>query len=160
VQSVYDGRHVQNPPLPPLRRGGGEIHSNSQKTLYLILLIIILTACSAQPHTTTVISAQLSEYSISPSEWRVPAGQTITLKLENPGKKAHTWTLLKDPPTEPFSSDDLANLIVQFELQPEASQTFTFKSPAASGEYSITSSLPGDLEAGMGAKLVVVQPGY
>ncbi len=129
-------------------------------TFASFLLLILLSACAGQPATTTTIRAALSDTAIAPAEWRVPAGQQITLTVDNQGKKAHEWALLKSPPTEPFSADDEANLLFRVSLAPGASQTVQFKTPLAPGEYSVTSGLPGDLEAGLLAKLVVVQPGY
>ncbi len=125
-----------------------------------LLLLVLLAACGGQHVTTTTISATLSEYAIAPAEWRIPAGQQITLTVSNQGKKAHEWVLLKDPPSEPFSAEDEANLLFRVSLAPGASQTVQFTAPLAPGEYSVTSSLPGDLEGGMLAKVVVVQPGY
>ena len=125
-----------------------------------LLFLVLLAACGGPRATTTSISATLTEYAITPAEWRVPAGQQINLTVSNQGKKSHEWVLLKDPPTEPFGADDEAGLLFRVSLAPGANQTVTFKAPAAPGEYSVTSGLPGDLEGGMLAKLVVVQPGY
>jgi uncharacterized cupredoxin-like copper-binding protein len=128
---------------------------------FAVLFSFLLSACCGRPNpTTTSINAALDEYAITPMEWRIPAGQNITLKLNNLGKKAHEWVLLKDLPTEPFSADDEANVLFRTSIPPGTSQTVTFKAPTAPGEYSVTSSLPGDLEGGMLAKLIVVQPGY
>lgn len=131
------------------------------KIAAFILFSLIITACAAQPaRASTSIQAALSDSAIQPALWRIPAGQDITLNVANTGKGNHSWVLLKDPPTEPFSTDDELNMIFQVTLAPAETRTVVFRAPAAPGEYSVTSSLPGDLEKGMVARVLVVQPGY
>ena len=131
------------------------------KVAILILCLLILTACSSKPpQASTTIQATLSETAIQPGLWRIPAGQLITLNLSNIGKENHSWVLLKDPPTEPFSADDELNSLFQMRVAPGETISIEFRAPAAPGEYSVTSSLPGDLEKGLTAKVVAVQPGY
>jgi uncharacterized cupredoxin-like copper-binding protein len=121
----------------------------------------MLSACTPRAsQTVTTIQATLADDSIRPALARVPAGQTITLRLTNAGNTPHAWVLLKDLPTDPFDADDAANILAQFTLEPGETRSAEFRSPAAPGEYSVSSSLPGDLEKGLTAKLLVVQPGY
>lgn len=132
-----------------------------RKVAVLSLCLLALTACSPQPaRATTSIQATLSESAIQPGMWRIPGGQQITLIISNIGSENHTWVLLKDPPTEPFGADDEPNILFQVALGPAETRTVEFLAPAAPGEYSVASSTPGDLEKGMVARVVVVQPGY
>ncbi len=131
------------------------------KIAAIIFLLLVLSACAAQPaQASTSIQAAFSDTAIQPAFWRIQAGQEITLNVANTGKESHSWVLLKDPPTEPFSADDELNILFQVTLAPGETRTLKFRSPAAPGEYSVTSSQPGDLEKGMVARVLVVQPGY
>lgn len=128
---------------------------------FLWILVLLLTACGAQPRTTTtLIEVTLTEYQYSPTSWRIPGGQTITLKLNNQGQEAHDWTLLKDPPTAPFNANDEPNVLLRVSVGSGESKTVMFTSPAAPGEYFAVCSGVGHMEQGMNAKVLVVQAGY
>lgn len=127
----------------------------------LALVMFLLASCCGQPSkTSTSIEVTLQEYRFLPTQWRIPAGQEITLFLKNEGKKNHDWVLLRFPPTEPFDADDESNVLLRVNVEAGESKTVQFRAPAAPGEYSVASSQPGDLEKGMSARLLVVQPGY
>ena len=55
--------------------------------------IVLLAACAggggAGEEKGTVIEIKAGEYTFSPSEISVPAGQTVTIKLKNAGKTEH-----------------------------------------------------------------------
>ena len=127
----------------------------------IFLWLCLLTACSGRGTlTTTHIEAVISADRYTPSQWRIPGGEEITLKLTNTTAEEREWALLIDPPTDPYSADDEANLIVKFSVPANQSKTVTFTAPPAPGEYSVTSTLPGQLEAGLFGKVLIVQPGY
>lgn len=128
--------------------------------LFLVFLMAVCACSPKPPQAQTSIQATLDDSSIRPGLSRIPAGQLITLRLSNLGSRTHTWVLLKDPPGEPFGAKEEANLLFQVSLEPGESRTLEFRAPAAPGEYSVASSLPGDLEKGLAAKILVVQPGY
>jgi plastocyanin len=128
---------------------------------FLWAFLLLLTACGAQPRTTTtLIEVTITEYQYSPTTWRIPGGQTITLKLSNQGQEEHDWTLLKDPPTAPFNANDEVNVLFRVGLGAGETKSVEFKSPAAPGEYFVVCSGVGHMEQGMNAKVLVVQVGY
>jgi hypothetical protein len=128
---------------------------------FIFVWLCLLSACSGRGTlTTTHIEAVLSADRFTPSQWRIPGGQVITLKLTNATAEEREWALLITPPTAPYSTDDEINLIVKFSVPANQSETVTFTAPAAPGEYSVTSTLPGQLEAGLLGKVTIVQPGY
>ncbi len=108
----------------------------------------------------TQIEAVIGTDRYTPSQWRIPGGQEITLKLSNSTMEEREWALLIDPPSEPYDGDDEDKLILKFSVSAGESKTVTFTSPAAPGEYSVTSTLPGQLEDGLLGKVTIVQPGY
>ncbi len=93
-----------------------------------------------------------------PGKWWVPAGETITLSLSNQGETIHDWTLLARPLTDPFDENDRQNILFQSILQPGESTTITFLAPAMPGEYDVVSSQPGDVDTGLVARLITIQP--
>lgn len=127
----------------------------------ILVLLCFLAACSGQGLTTTTqIEAVIGADRYTPAQWRIPGGQEITLKLSNSTAEVREWALLIDPPSEPYDGDDTEKLILKFSVAAGESKTVTFTSPAAPGEYSVTSTLPGQLEDGLLGKVTIVQPGY
>jgi uncharacterized cupredoxin-like copper-binding protein len=136
-------------------------NSSMRFWILMALVIFLLSGCCGQPSkTSTSIEVTLQEYRFLPAQWRIPAGQEITLTLKNEGRQEHDWVLLRYPPTEPFDGDDEKQVLFRVIVGPGESKTVQFRAPAAAGEYSVASSLPGELEEGMTARVLVVQPGY
>ena len=128
---------------------------------FIFLCLCVLTACSGHaPLTTSHIEAVIKEDHYAPSQWRIPGGKEITLDLTNETAEEGEWALFIDTPSEPYSADDEPKLILKFDVPANQSKTVTFTSPAAPGEYSVASTLPGQLEAGLLAKITIVQPGF
>ena len=129
--------------------------------LLFLLGICLLTACSGSGMTTTThIKAVIDTDRYTPAQWRIPGGQEITLELTNTTPEEREWALFIDTPSEPYSAEDEPNLIIKFSVPANQSKTVTFTAPAAPGEYSVTSTLPGQMEAGLLGKVTIVQPGY
>ena len=80
----------------------------------LVLLTgLFLAACSggASSSGSTSIQTTETEFAYTPNTWTVPAGQKITLTLVNKGTVQHTWVLMKESVTPPFSSNDQSSVI-------------------------------------------------
>jgi len=123
--------------------------------------LCLLAACTGRGTlTTTHIEAVLGEDRYTPAQWRIPGGQEISLKLTNATPEEREWALFIDPPSDPLTAADESNLILKFSVPANQSKTVTFTAPAAPGEYSVTSTLPGQMKAGLLGTLTVVQPGY
>ncbi len=110
-------------------------------------LVLLAAACSAPASAPAGKGSSPGEVKIATSEWKfepatvkVPAGQPVTVVLENKGAIEH----------------DLKVEALGFQLQAQpkqnARQTLTFDRP---GTYDVECSIPGHKEAGMKAKLVV-----
>jgi hypothetical protein len=127
----------------------------------ILVWLCLLAACSGSGlATTTHIKAVLNTDSYTPSQWRIPGGEEITLELTNETPEEREWALFIDTPSEPYSPEDEANLIIKFSVPAHQSKTVTFTAPAAPGEYSVTSTIPGQMEDGLVGKVTIVQPGY
>ncbi len=127
----------------------------------ILVWLCLLAACSAgHIPTNTRIEAVLGEDRYTPTQWRIPGGQEITLKLTNATSEEREWALFIDPPSDPLTAVDKSNLILKFSVAPNENKTVTFTAPAAPGEYTVTSTLPGQMKAGLLGTLTIVQPGY
>ena len=102
-------------------------------------------------HVTTV------EFRFTPDAWTVYAGRPVKITITNNGYASHQWILLKHPnPTEQPSEDDIEDeAFWEIEVQPGETMTETFTAPSEPGDYPVVCSLPGHLERGMEATLVV-----
>jgi plastocyanin len=132
-----------------------------RRTLLFFVLALVLAGCSAAPRkAVSSIEVVISDYHYAPAQWRIPGGELITLKLTNESAEEHEWVLLKNPPSEPFSSDDEANIIYRVTVGAKETREVQFKAPIAPGEYSAACSKAGHMEKGETGKVLVVQPGY
>ncbi|HEY5890999.1 MAG TPA: cupredoxin domain-containing protein [Acidimicrobiia bacterium] len=137
-----------------------------QLRVVLILLVgaLAIPACGGDDASTD-ISAVLKEFEISPGSYTIPAGEEITIEIENAGSVDHEWVLLQ-PGVTISSEADLPEteeeLLADFvyweeEVAPGDTQSFTFTAPAA-GDYQVVCAIEGHFDAGMEAQLTVVDP--
>jgi plastocyanin len=125
-----------------------------------LLLLLILAACNAdQLPITSAIDVQITDTGCHPTEWRVPAGQVISLKIANKLNKDYTWIFMGRPVTPPFDAPDTANVFFTHPVAAGASVSVQFKTPQAAGEYQVfcTPSDHSDKEEQAG-RITVVQP--
>jgi plastocyanin len=125
----------------------------------LLLLLSLLTACNVDRLLiTSTIAVQITQAGCHPTEWRVPAGQVISLKVSNKDTKDYTWIFMGRPVTPPFDAPDAANVFFTHPIPAGTSVSVQFKTPAAAGEYQVfctPSDHSGDEQAG---RITVVQP--
>ncbi len=126
---------------------------------FMLIAVICLGACTPSPlEPVQAITAAMTDTGFRPGKWWVPAGKTITLNLSNQGSVIHDWTLLARPLTDPFDQNDSDHILFKSALLPGESTTITFQAPAMPGEYDLISTQPGDIQAGLMARLITVQP--
>lgn len=125
----------------------------------LILLLGLLAACSSdQLPLTSVVDVQITQSGCHPMQWRVPAGQTISLKLSNKAVKDYTWILMGRPATPPFDASDAANIFFAQQVFAGASTSVQFHTPAAAGEYQVICSPRDHGAEEQSGRITVVQP--
>jgi uncharacterized cupredoxin-like copper-binding protein len=133
------------------------------KKLFSILMLtitLILSACggsSSKP--STKLNVTMTDFQFSPNQFTVPAGQEITLDAANNGAVVHNFVIMKKDQTAgtEFTDDDLPNVYWQVEIQPGGSTNTSFKAPNEPGDYEVVCKTPGHIQAGMTAKLTVVE---
>ena len=122
-------------------------------------LLVLLTGCAGGAAKTrhTVI---MTDFSYTPNEIRVPAGEQITLEISNSGAVVHNFIIVKSGADigADFDAADEAGVYWKIEVLPGGSQTTAFTAPSEPGEYPIVCSTPGHFLAGMTGKLTVVAP--
>jgi plastocyanin len=122
--------------------------------LWLILSFVFVSCGGAS----TTIDLTISDYHFEPDTFTVPAGQEITLNIDNQGFVSHQFVIFK------FGTDaggrigpeDQDNIYWRFEVLPGHADSATFVAPPEPGEYYVTCGILGHLEAGMVGRLIVV----
>lgn len=125
----------------------------------LLVIMFVLSACGgARPSTT--IDVTFAEFTFTPAEFIVPAGQEITINATNNGAVVHEFVIMKFGQTvgEDFGDEDEGNIFWEMEAEPGASATGTFTAPTEPGEYQVVCGTAGHYVAGMIGKLTVVAP--
>jgi plastocyanin len=125
----------------------------------LLLPLLLLVACNAdQLPVTSTIDVQITQTGCHPTEWRVPAGQIISLKLSNKALQDYTWIFMGRPVTPPFDAPDTANVFFAHALAASSSVSMQFKTPQAAGEYQVFCTPSDHSGEEQACRITVVQP--
>jgi len=124
-------------------------------TVLVLVLTLILTACGSKK---TTLNVTTTETGYDSPTYTVPAGGEVTLNLTNNGAIEHEFAILLlgqhvDPP---FGEKDEGKIF--WELDGVASgetKSGTFTAPTEPGEYDVICGIPGHIEMGMTATLIV-----
>lgn len=125
----------------------------------MLLSILALSACGGSASPTTNLDVTMTDFQFSPSQYTVPAGQEITLKSANTGAVVHNFVIMKLGQTAgtEFTEEDIPNVYWEVEIAPGGSIDTMFVAPSEPGEYEVVCRTPGHVQAGMVAKLTVVE---
>ena len=124
-------------------------------TTLVFALSLILTACGSNK-TTLNVTATDSGY--DSKTYTVPAGEEVTLNLTNNGIIEHEFAILKkgEHVTPPFGEKDEGKIFWKLDgVQPGTTRSGTFTAPTEPGEYDVICGIPGHIELGMVATLIV-----
>lgn len=124
----------------------------------LIITMFVLTACGNGGAASTTIDVIFAEFSFTPNEFRIPAGQEITIRAANEGAVVHEFVIMKLGQSigDDFGDEEEGNIFWEVEVDPGAAITQTFIAPVEPGEYQIVCGTAGHYIAGMIGKLIVV----
>lgn len=128
--------------------------------LGVLSLCILLAACGGGGNkASTSINVTMTDFQFTPNTFTVPAGQQINFTATNNGGVQHSFVIMKQGTqvNGSFSDKDQANVYWEQTAIP-VGQTIqaTFTAPSDPGEYQVVCAVPGHIEAGMVAKLNVV----
>lgn len=132
-----------------------------KKSLFvLFVLMFVLTACGGGGGPSTTIDVTFAEFSFTPAEFTIPAGQEITITAKNDGAVIHEFVIMKLGETigDDFGDEDEGNIYWEVEAEPGTTATATFTAPTEPGEYQLVCGTEGHFVAGMLGKLTVVAP--
>ena len=124
-------------------------------TILVLVLSLALTACGGN-RVTLNVSATDSGY--DSKVYTVPAGANVALNLTNNGAVAHEFAILKlgEHVTPPFGEKDEDKILWELDgVDPNTTKSDTFTAPTQPGEYDVICGIPGHIEQGMTATLVV-----
>jgi len=123
--------------------------------LFTLAALFWSCGCYAAPVVYSDISTTIKANTYQPTRWRVPAGATITLRLENQDSVQHDWIVLYRQAVIPFNRDDETSTFWKTSVEPGKSEVVQFKAPAAAGDYPVVDARY--LDDGMAGVLTVVR---
>ena len=126
----------------------------------MVATVIGLSACGG-PKVSNTIDVNMVEFTFSPSEFTVPAGQEISFIAHNNGAVEHQFNIFKlgSDAGDSFDAEDQPNIYWEVTIAPGDSISTTFTAPSEPGEYYVTCGTAGHMQAGMSGKLIVVPGG-
>ncbi len=124
-------------------------------TVLVLALSLILAACGSKK-TTLNVTATDTGYD-SPT-YTVPAGGAVALNLHTHGAIEHKFAILKkgEHVTPPFGDKDEDKIFWELDgVDAGETKSDTFTAPTEPGEYDVICGIPGHIELGMTATLIV-----
>jgi uncharacterized cupredoxin-like copper-binding protein len=125
-----------------------------------IVLEMILAACGTAGGPSKSVRVTMTDFAFAPNSFTVPAGEDISVDITNNGAVAHSFIIMKagKQVQAHFTDADKANVLWEATaVPPGESVKGSFKAPSEPGQYQIVCGIAGHFEAGMVAKLNVVQ---
>ena len=122
----------------------------------VFVFALMLTACGGSNKVTLNVTATDKGY--DSLTYTVPAGAQVTLNMTNNGVVEHEFAILKldEHVTPPFGEKDEDKILWELDgVGPGTSKSDTFTAPTQPGEYDVICGIPGHIELGMKATLIV-----
>jgi plastocyanin len=122
--------------------------------IVVLVLAVALTACGSKKVTLNVTA---NDQGYDSSTYTVPAGAEVTLNLINTGAAAHVFDILKlgEHVTPPYQPADQDKILWELVAKTGETTSDTFTAPTEPGEYDIICRVPGHIQLGMIATLIV-----
>lgn len=121
----------------------------------MFVLALTLTACGSNKVTLNVTATDTGYDSTT---YTVPAGKEVLLNLTNNGVLQHEFAILKkgEHVTPPFGEKDEDKILWELDgVEAGKTKSGTFTAPTEPGEYDVICGIPGHIELGMIATLIV-----
>ena len=125
-----------------------------RKLFVIIMFVLALTACGPKQVTLNVTA---NDQSYDSSTYTVPAGAEVTVNLTKTGALAHVFDILKlgEHVTPPYRPTDRDKISWELVAKTGETQSGSFTAPTEPGEYDIICRVPGHMQLGMTATLIV-----
>ena len=124
-------------------------------TIFVLMLSLILTACGPK---TTTLNVTTTDKGYDSQTYTVPAGTKVTVNMTNNGALEHEFAVLKlgEHVTPPFGEKDESKIFWELDgVEAGKTKSDSFTAPTEPGEYDVICGIPGHIELGMTAKLIV-----
>lgn len=121
----------------------------------MFVLALTLTACVSNKVTLNVTA---TDQGYDSQTYTVPAGEEVTLNMTNNGVIEHEFAILKlgEHVTPPFGEKDEDKILWELDgVEAGTTKSDTFTAPTEPGEYDVICGIPGHIELGMTATLIV-----
>ncbi len=121
----------------------------------VFVLALMLTACGSNKVTLNVTA---TDEGYDSTTYTVPAGAQVTVSLTNTGVLQHEFAILKldQHVTPPFGEKDEDKILWELDgVDAGTTKSDTFTAPTEPGSYDVICGIPGHIEKGMVATLVV-----
>ena len=122
----------------------------------MCVLAMVLTACGGPKKVTLNVTATDTGY--DSTTYTVPAGAKVSLHMTNNGVLEHEFAILKlgEHVTPPFGEKDEDKILWELDgVQAGTTKSDSFTAPTEPGSYDVICGIPGHIEKGMVATLVV-----
>ena len=122
----------------------------------VFVLALVLTACGGSNKVTLNVTATDEGY--DSTTYTVPAGAQVKLNMTNNGALEHEFAILKlgEHVTPPFGEKDEDKILWELDgVEAGKTKSDTFTAPTQPGSYDVICGIPGHIEKGMIATLVV-----
>ena len=122
--------------------------------IVMFVLALALTACGPEQVTLNVTA---TDQGYDASSYTVPAGAEVTVNLTNNGAIVHVFDILKlgEHVTPPYQTTDKEKILWELVARKGETTSGTFTAPTEPGEYDIICPVPGHMQMGMVATLIV-----
>ncbi len=120
-----------------------------------LALSLVLTACGSNK---TTLNVTATDKGYDSTTYTVPAGAEVTLNMTNTGVLEHEFAILKlgEHVIPPFGDKDEDKILWELDaVQAGTTKSDTFTAPTEPGEYDVICGVPGHIELGMAATLIV-----
>jgi uncharacterized cupredoxin-like copper-binding protein len=124
-------------------------------TVLVLALSLVLAACGSKG---TTLNVSTTDTGYDSPTYTVPAGVEVTLNMTNKGSVEHEFAILKlgQHVTPPFGDKDEDKIFWELDgVEAGKTKSDTFTAPTEPGEYDVICGIPGHIELGMVATLIV-----
>ena len=149
-----------------ITKGGAVITERQATWKHALTVAVLLVACGGDNDASTQLDATLEDFSFSPTEWTVAAGEEVTIELQNNGSVLHEFAILQ-PGAEisseaelPATEEEWSADFVYWEsgwITPGQSKIETFTAPEA-GVYQVICAIATHFSGGMTGTLTAEAP--
>jgi uncharacterized cupredoxin-like copper-binding protein len=137
-----------------------------RKILFWLVLFVLLSACATQPaQPSSELTVEMTDFAYAPSALTIPAGQPITLNLDNQGNVEHDFVIAEIDATTKVVQDSGSKAHhahgqeenYDFHVSARPGETSVVQlTVARPGTYEVFCSVEGHKEAGMIGELTVL----